>query len=311
MVPEKIVEAISSLHFTCTRRYAPPIEEQGTRTSPSDLGRKPTSHFANGILARDNGDMSGFPSVAQALAQALSADDLFDAVPDTVYFVKDRAGRYTAVNQTLVVRTGRRSRSEIIGHTPEEVFPGELGRRIAEQDRAIMESGRLLAAELELHLYSDGREGWCLTWKSPLRNDAGVVAGLFGMSRDVRLGNDAAEENKAFSEVLSHARRHLDQPLRLGELATRAGLSVFQFDQRIRLLFGMSAGQYLTRLRIDHARERLRRSSAPISEVALECGYADQTAFTRQFRKVVRLTPQKYRTYGSESGGRTDGLKER
>jgi PAS domain S-box-containing protein len=255
------------------------------------------------MVARDNGVMSRFPSVAQALAQTFAVDDLFDAVPDTVYFVKDRDGRYTAVNQTLVVRTGRRSRGEIIGHTPEEVFPGELGRRIAEQDRAIMESGRLLAAELELHLYSNGREGWCLTWKSPLRDDAGSVAGLVGMSRDVRLGSDATEENKVFSEVLSHARRHLDQPLRLGDLAERAGLSVFQFDQRIRLLFGMSAGQYVTRLRIDHARERLRHSSAPISEIALECGYGDQTAFTRQFRKIVQLTPQKYRAYCSENVG--------
>ena len=46
----------------------------------------------------------------------------------------------------------------------------------------------------------------------------------------------------------------------------------------------------------------LRYSSAPISEIALECGYADQTAFSRQFRQIVQLTSQKYRTYGSEGG---------
>ncbi len=248
------------------------------------------------MAAAQNGAMAALSSLTDALALTLAGDDLFDAVPDTVYFLKDPAGRYTAVNQTLVERTGCGAKSDLIGRTADEVFPGELGRRIAEQDRAIMASGRLLAAELELHLHADGREGWCLTWKSPLRDGAGAVAGLFGMSRDVAPGRDGEAETRALSAALAHARSHLDEPLRVPDLAARAGLSAFQFDQRIRQLFGMSAGQYVTRLRIDHARDLLRRGDTPIAEIALACGYADQTAFSRQFRKVVRLTPQRYRS---------------
>jgi AraC-like DNA-binding protein len=60
--------------------------------------------------------------------------------------------------------------------------------------------------------------------------------------------------------------------LTLGDLAKRAGLSLYQFDQRIRAMFGLSAGQYLTRLRIEQASERLRRSNDPISAIALDCG---------------------------------------
>jgi len=97
---------------------------------------------------------------------------------------------------------------------------------------------------------------------------------------------------------MKYAQDHLDAPLRVTDLAARARLSPFQFDQRIRLMFGHSAGQYLTRLRIDRACGRLRRSNAPISHVALDCGYADQTAFTRQFRKVVGLSPLQYRKLG-------------
>jgi PAS domain S-box-containing protein len=306
IVPEKILEAISSL-LIFTGCLTPRIQELDARTQSFDLGRKPSPNLANGMIARDNGVMDRFPSLTQALAQSLSGDDLFDSIPDTVYFLKDRDGRYTAVNQTLVVRTGRRNKSELIGRKPDEVFPGDLGRRIAEQDRAIMNSGRMLAAELELHLYASGSEGWCLTWKSPLRDAAGAVAGLFGMSRDVKLGNESSDETRALSDVLCYARQHLDQSLRISDLATRAGLSIFQFDQRVRLLFGVSAGQYVSRLRIDHARDRLRHSSAPISEIALECGYADQTAFSRQFRKIVQLTPQKYRMHRYDAHGRIPG----
>ncbi|NLH79754.1 MAG: AraC family transcriptional regulator [Phyllobacteriaceae bacterium] len=242
--------------------------------------------------------MPRLSALTPVLTEVLAADDLFDAVPDTVYFVKDAEGRYTAVNQTLVERTGRTSKADLIGRTGDEVFPGALGRRIAEQDRAITLGGRSLAAVLELHLYPDGSEGWCLTWKTPLRDGAGAIVGLFGMSRDVRAATEAPEETRALSEALDHARRHLDRPLRVADLAARAGLSAFRFDQRIRQLFGMSAGQYVTRLRMDLARDRLRNSTRPIGEIALDCGYADQTAFSRQFRKIVRLSPQKYRALG-------------
>jgi AraC-like DNA-binding protein len=109
----------------------------------------------------------------------------------------------------------------------------------------------------------------------------------------------------ALSSVLGWVDDHLDAPLRIPDLAARAGLSVFQFDQRIRALFGLSAGQYLTRARIEFACDRLRRTDAAISLVALECGYADQAAFTRQFHKSVGLTPRAYReAVTGRKGGR-------
>jgi PAS domain S-box-containing protein len=229
------------------------------------------------------------------LDRPFSGDALFDAISDTVYFLKDRSGRYAAVNQALAKRTGRKRKDELIGLTAEEAFSGPLGRRIAEQDRAILGGGHPLRGELELHLYPDGREGWCLTWKEPMFGRNGEVVGLVGLSRDIQHANVAPEEAKTLSAAMKYAQDHLDAPLRVTDLAARARLSPFQFDQRIRLMFGHSAGQYLTRLRIDRACGRLRRSDQPISQIALDCGYADQTAFTRQFRKVVGLSPLKYR----------------
>jgi AraC-like DNA-binding protein len=95
--------------------------------------------------------------------------------------------------------------------------------------------------------------------------------------------------------VLSYIEDHLDAALRVPDLAGRAGLSAFQFDRRIRSVFGLSAGQYLTRARIELACDRLRQTDAAISIVAQECGYADQAAFTRQFHKSVGLSPRAYR----------------
>ena len=230
-----------------------------------------------------------------ALARPFCGDELFDAVADTVYFLKDAQGRYAAVNRTLVERVGARRKEDLIGLAAEDAFPGPLGRRYGAQDRALLAGAAPLQGELELHLYPGGREGWCLTWKQPLYAASGAVAGLAGLSRDLAPAHFAPVEGAKLAAALRHAQAHLDQPLRIPALAARAGLSAFQFDQRVRALYGHSAGQYLTRLRMDRARERLARTAAPIREVALDCGYSDQAAFTRQFRRIVGLTPMQYR----------------
>jgi PAS domain S-box-containing protein len=238
---------------------------------------------------------SALEQLVAALGRPLVGEELFDGVPDTIFFVKDAAGRYVAANKVLAERTGFPAKEALVGLTADEVFKGELGRRIAEQDRAILRSARSLKGELELHLYPDGAEGWCLTWKEPLFDRGGRVIGLVGLSRDLRPANADRGETAALSEALRFAHAHLEAPLKVSDLAERARLSVFQLDQRIRAMFGMSAGQYLTRLRIEQASERLRRSDEPISQIALDCGYADQTAFTRQFRKTVGMSPGSYR----------------
>lgn len=231
---------------------------------------------------------------AGTLAEPFLGDELFDRVPDTVYFVKDADGRYVAVNDTLVARCRLKRKDELIGRTAREAFPPPLGDRFAEQDRSVLSGGPPIHGQLELHLYPGGREGWGLTWKTPLFEAKGEIAGLCGITRDLPAAAPPAELT-ALAGVLDHVQANLDGPLRLPELARRAGLSVFQLDRRVRDLFGLTAGQYVTRARIERARDRLRRTDDPIGRIALDCGYADQAAFTRQFRKSVGITPKTYR----------------
>ena len=238
------------------------------------------------------------------LDRPLACDDLFDGIPDTIFFVKDASGRYVAANQILAERTGFGRKEALIGLAADAVFPGPLGRRIAAQDRAILQSARSLKGELELHLYPSGQEGWCLTWKEPLFDRARRVVGLVGLSRDLRPANAMPDETAALSRALQVAQSRAGVALKVTDLAELADLSPFQLDQRIRAMFGLSPGQYLARLRIDRASERLRQSDEAISQIALDSGYADQTTFTRQFRKLVGLSPNAYRNLPTRASDR-------
>jgi PAS domain S-box-containing protein len=222
-------------------------------------------------------------------------EHLFDRVSDTVFFIKDAQGRYAAVNQTLVRRLGRRSKAELIGRSAAALFPPHLAERIEAQDREVLRLGRSIRSELELHLYPDGEQGWCLTWKEPLRDASGRISGLAGISRDLKSSAIEPTDTERISRIIDHIRRHIDEPLRLSQLARFAKLSPWQLDRRFRAFFGISLAQYVTRARIDAACALLRQTAEPISAVALGCGYGDQAAFTRQFRKCAGLTPRAYR----------------
>jgi AraC-like DNA-binding protein len=290
------------------------------------FGSASAREFATGGgsgLARIAGGNSGIGTISSAmephgdrghdflhaLGRPFLGEELFDRIADTVFFLKDRKARYVAVNDALVRRCRLAAKADLLGRTAREIFPAPLGEAFENQDLRVLREGLSINGRLELHLYPDGRQGWCLTWKEPLLDRAGRIVGLSGISRDAPHSGPGPDMT-ALSSVLGHIHDHLDSALRIPDLAARAGLSAFQLDQRVRALFGLSTGQYLTRARIELACDRLRQTDAAISIVAQECGYADQAAFTRQFHKSVGLTPRAYRVAATE-GARQPGFRGR
>ncbi len=220
---------------------------------------------------------------------------VFDQVPDLVFFVKDRVGRYIAANETLLRRCGLEDRSQLVGRTATSLFPSPLGELFTEQDESVLTTGISIINHLELHLYPDGTQGWCLTFKEPIRGADGRIIGISGISRDLRVPRQEHEEYQLIAKAVEHIHQHFDEPLRLPELAKLAKLSVYQLDQRIRRLFNITPGQYITKVRIEHACQLLRRSENSIVDIALDCGFGDQSAFSRQFKASVGMTPSQYR----------------
>jgi PAS domain S-box-containing protein len=223
------------------------------------------------------------------------AESLFDTIPDIVFFVKDSGGRYVAVNQTLVERCGLSGKEELIGRTPAEVFPLELGEGFTEQDRKILAGGDGIRDHLELQLSPSRRPTWCLTNKEAVRTISGKIVGICGVSRDLHAPPGQSGEYRELAKVLDYIHKNYGEALRLPMLSEMAGLSLYQFDQRIRGLFQVSAGQYLVKTRIDAACHKLATSDEPIAGIAIDCGYSDQPAFSRQFKQAVGLSPKTYR----------------
>lgn len=230
------------------------------------------------------------------LDEPITGEDLFDRLPDLVYFVKNERAEYVIVNQTLCERCGRRSKDQLLGLRADELFPPPLGESYRSQDVGVLRQGTTILDQLELHLYPTGRRGWCLTTKLPLRDRERRVIGLVGISRDLQAPDERGEDFSAVAVALRHLQRNLAEPLRVGDLAAIAKQSPFQFERRIRRIFRLTTGQLIQKTRIEAALRLLRESGHSVSRIAQDCGYSDQSAFTRAFRRMVGLAPSDYRS---------------
>lgn len=236
-----------------------------------------------------------------SLATHFTGEELFDRLADLVYFVKNERAEYVVVNRTLVERCGAADKGQIVGRTTEDLFPTPLGRSYREQDEAILRTGEGIVNQLELHLYPGRDRGWCLTNKLPLRGADGRIVGLVGSSQDVHPPMEATEGYANVANAVQFAKRHLGERPTIAALASEAGMSPYQFDRRVRRIFRLTTGQMLLKLRIDAAADQLRQTDRSIAQIALACGYSDQSAFARQFRRTIGLTPLEYRS-GDQHG---------
>jgi AraC family transcriptional regulator len=90
--------------------------------------------------------------------------------------------------------------------------------------------------------------------------------------------------------------------LRVAGIARTVGVHPVYLGSLFRRTYGCTVGDYLRRLRVSHASQRLSASDASLAEIALASGFSDQAHFCRSFRRVTGMTPTAYRIAFRGSG---------
>jgi AraC family transcriptional regulator len=96
-------------------------------------------------------------------------------------------------------------------------------------------------------------------------------------------------------KVDRYLREHLEQPLRLDELAEQVHLSVSHFCRAFTKTFGDTPHTYIIRLRLELAQKMMLTTREPLSQIALACGLADQAHLSKLFRRCLGETPSAWR----------------
>ena len=112
-----------------------------------------------------------------------------------------------------------------------------------------------------------------------------------GLKQEVRVGLSPWQIRK----VTSHVEAHLGRPIRNDDLASLERLNPSHIGRAFRNSFGEKPHEYVIRRRVERALGLLLSTDAPISEIALDCGLADQSHLSRLFRRIAGESPRAWR----------------
>lgn len=101
---------------------------------------------------------------------------------------------------------------------------------------------------------------------------------------------------QAVRRVQDYVAMQLGQPIDLKSMAAASGLSIHHFARAFKETVGVSPLEYVMIRRIERSKQLLSNSNFSLGEIALACGFADQSHFSRRFRQMTGATPGEFRT---------------
>lgn len=234
---------------------------------------------------------------SSAAAKALC--ELLDSFADTQAWMKDMRGRYVWVNQAFLINYGLKSQKEVVGKSDYELSPAHLAAYFEEGDQAVL-AGRPVKGRLELVGRYDHSAHWCRTTKLPMAAARGRPCGTVGFTHKLAASELEERMDISLGSVVATMVRKLDRKISNAELAKGAGTSARGLERAFLRDYGLSPQQYLRRLRMQTACQLLVDTRSSLAQISGKCGFADQSHFTREFRRLTGLTPRAYRiTYAS------------
>ncbi len=104
-----------------------------------------------------------------------------------------------------------------------------------------------------------------------------------------------AKNYQRLEKTLSFIEAHCHESITVERIAKEVYLSPSRLSHIVKDELGMTLGECVSKVRVDKAKDLLREKELPISQIALEVGYPDQSYFTKVFKKVEKCTPKTFR----------------
>jgi PAS domain S-box-containing protein len=137
---------------------------------------------------------------------------LLETMPDRLYF-KDLESRFVRINPAMAALFKLDRPEDAAGKTDSDFFHSEHASQAFADEQEIIRTGNPMVDKVEKETLPDGRTGWALTTKLPLRDRAGSVIGTMGMSRDITRIKQIEDELAAERNMLRSVIENIPDPI--------------------------------------------------------------------------------------------------
>lgn len=225
----------------------------------------------------------------------LQLSALFDDLPNIAFVAKDRESRFVRANARTLIIFNVEHEWEMLGKTDADFFSRPLAESFVEEDRRVMASGETRTYYAQMVPDIAGPLNWYVVTVAPLRDSRAEICGVAIVLYELHEVGGVAQPFSQLEPALRQLHTRFRETITTAELAALCYLSERQFTRVFRRLLGDSPMRYLIRQRLRAARHELIATDRPVGVIAIDCGFYDQSAFTRAFRADTGMTPARYR----------------
>ena len=219
---------------------------------------------------------------------------LLENAPNISFVVKNAEGRIMHTNRYNADISCWSSADDMIGYTSEELYPPDQAAVYANRDREVMETGVPIVERVYGFVADRSTNLNCVTVR-PVMSIDGKRIGTATMYWRAQQKMQTANWYDPIRHSVIYLNEHYTENVTVDELAKIAHYSPAQFRRLFHSLTQMSPASYIVNVRINAAKTLLGTTDRRISDIASDVGFFDHSHFIRTFKRLVGVTPARYR----------------
>ena len=221
--------------------------------------------------------------------------DALQRLPGALFAIKNLESRYIYMSSALRRVIQLNPLQDVVGQSDFDLFPKIIAESFRQNDQLVFQHGKPLLDEVHLTCFFDRTPGWSFSSKFPIHGMNGRVIGLVIVNELYEKVMGEQAELVKLLPAIDHVSKNYAQRIMIEELASLCGVSASHFMRIFKERLKMTAYNFVEQVRMYHAMEALKRGIAGITQIAIDCGFYDHSAFVKRFKKFTGTTPLHFR----------------